>query len=53
MTLTTIITLNAILDVLVVVGVLALVARCIRPDYGTAESSVRPLPSTRTDRLAA
>ena len=53
MTLTTMITLNAILDVLVVVGLLALVARCVRPDYTTVESQVRPLRSTRTDRLAA
>jgi len=53
MTLTTIITLNAILDVLVVVGLLALVARCVRPDYNAVESRVQPLRSTRTDRLAA
>ena len=53
MTLTTMITLNAVLDVLVVVGLLALVARCVRPDDTAAESQVRPLRSTRTDRLAA
>jgi len=53
MTLTTMITLNAILDVLVVVGVLALVARCVRPDYASVEPEVRPLRSTRSERLAA
>ena len=53
MTLTTMITLNAVLDVLIVVGLLALVARCIQPDYRSVEAQVRPLRSTRTDRLAA
>lgn len=53
MTLTTIIMLNAILDAVVVVGLLALVARCVRPDYGRSEVRVQALPRTHAERVAA
>jgi hypothetical protein len=53
MSLETVIILNAILDTLVVSGILALAAWAIRADRSTQRAQVRALPRREARRLAA
>jgi hypothetical protein len=53
MTLTTLITLTAGLDALVVAGVVALLARAIRFEHAAARAQVVRLALDRAERLAA
>jgi hypothetical protein len=53
MTLTTLITVNAILGAIVVYGLVLLLGHGIRSDRTGVHTQVRPLPQRGEDRLAA